>query len=130
MEDAEEDKSDNEVKDEGDDDEDSSGSESFGEIDLGDDDEDEEIDVELRKKIEEALRVNGIKPATEDDNEDEEEDEELMDDDQMMAIDAQLAKVFQARASEKKGGKSAWCALASSQTSSPNIHYIRCQRTA
>ena len=82
----------------------SSSDESFGEIDLGDDDEDEEIDLELRNKIEEALRVHGIKPATEEDDEDE--DEELMDDDQMMAIDAQLAQVFQARANEKKGTKS------------------------
>jgi len=83
----------------------SSGSESFGEIDLGDDDEDEEVDLELRKKIEEALRVHGVKPATEDS--DKEEEEELMDDEQMMAIDAQLAQVFSARANEKKGSKSA-----------------------
>ncbi|KAJ2925203.1 hypothetical protein H1R20_g11861, partial [Candolleomyces eurysporus] len=90
---------------EDDDDDESSSDESFGEIDLGNDDEDEEIDLELRNKIEEALRVHGIKPATEED--DEEEDEELMDDDQMMAIDAQLAQVFQARANEKKGAKNA-----------------------
>ncbi|KAJ3542423.1 hypothetical protein NMY22_g3527 [Coprinellus aureogranulatus] len=101
--DEDEEKAEDEAEDE---DADSSGSESFGEIDLGDDDEDEEIDLELRKKIEEALRINGIKPATEDDD-DEEEEEDLMDDDQMMAIDAQLAKVFQARASEKKGAKNA-----------------------
>ncbi|KAJ2917228.1 hypothetical protein MD484_g3188, partial [Candolleomyces efflorescens] len=90
---------------EADDDNESSSDESFGEIDLGDDDEDEEIDLELRNKIEEALRIHGIKPAPEED--DEEEDEELMDDDQMMAIDTQLAQVFQARANEKKGSKNA-----------------------
>jgi hypothetical protein len=113
-------------EEEDDEDNESSSEESFGEIDLGDDDEDEEIDLELRNKIEEALRVHGIKPATEED--DEEEDEELMDDDQMMAIDAQLAQVFQARANEKKGSKSM----------SPRFHthfmstYLlyRCERSA
>ena len=60
----------------------------------------EEVDPELRRKIEEALRVNGIEPAT---GETESEEEELMDDDQMMAIDEQLAQVFRARANEKKG---------------------------
>jgi DNA polymerase phi len=59
-----------------------------------------EVDPELRRKIEEALRVNGIEPAT---GETESEEEELMDDDQMMAIDEQLAQVFRARANEKKG---------------------------
>lgn len=64
---------------------------------------DENADLELRKKIEEALRVNGIEPAT--DGTDEDSDEELMDDDQMMAIDEQLADVFRSRANEKKSGK-------------------------
>jgi hypothetical protein len=61
---------------------------------------DEEVDPELRRKIEEALRVNGIEPAT---GETDSEEEELMDDDQMIAIDEQLAQVFRARANEKKG---------------------------
>ena len=68
-----------------------------------DEDEDEEEDLELRRKIEEALRVNGVEAATGDS--DEESDEELMDDDQMLAIDEQLAAVFRARASERKLGK-------------------------
>jgi DNA polymerase phi len=61
-----------------------------------------EVDLELRNKIEEALRVNGIEPAT---GETDSEDEELMDDDQMMAIDEHLAQVFRSRTNEKKGGK-------------------------
>lgn len=61
----------------------------------GESDEDEDVDDEetlvLRNKIEQALRVNGIEPAT---GETDSEDEELMDDDQMMAIDDQLADFF------------------------------------
>ncbi|KAG6885139.1 hypothetical protein C0993_005605 [Termitomyces sp. T159_Od127] len=75
------------------------------EADAGDegdgDSNDEEEDVVLRRKIEEALRVNGIEAATGDSD----EEEELMDDDQMMAIDEQLAAVFKTRANEKKIGK-------------------------
>jgi DNA polymerase phi len=71
--------------------------------DSDDDINDEEADLELRKKIEEALRVNGIEPATGDTDS---EEEELMDDDQMMAIDEQLAQVFRSRANEKKSGRS------------------------
>ncbi|KAF8911087.1 DNA polymerase phi-domain-containing protein [Gymnopilus junonius] len=70
--------------------------------DSGQDSDDEEVDLELRNKIEEALRVNGIEPATGDTDS---EEEELMDDDQMMAIDEQLAQVFRSRASERKSGK-------------------------
>ncbi|KAG6841689.1 hypothetical protein C0991_008327 [Blastosporella zonata] len=72
--------------------------------DAAEDDEDsndEEEDVELRRKIEEALRVNGIEAATGETD----EEEDLMDDDQMMAIDEQLAAVFRSRANEKKTGK-------------------------
>ncbi|KAK7689133.1 hypothetical protein QCA50_007824 [Cerrena zonata] len=65
--------------------------------------EDMEDDPELRRKIEEALRVNGVEPAT-GDSEDE-SDEELMDDEQMMAIDEQLAAVFKARSDEKRQNK-------------------------
>ncbi|KAI0691182.1 DNA polymerase phi-domain-containing protein [Cytidiella melzeri] len=76
-----------------------------------DDDEvvedDEELDIEddpeLRRKIEEALRVNGIQAAT--GESDDESDEDLMDDEQMMAIDEQLAAVFRAQANEKRLGK-------------------------
>ena len=72
---------------------------------LEDDEEDldELADPELRKKIEDALRVNGIQPATGDS--DSESEEELMDDEQMMAIDEQLAAVFKARADERRLGK-------------------------
>ncbi|KAH9842530.1 DNA polymerase phi-domain-containing protein [Rhodofomes roseus] len=66
-----------------------------------DEDADEEEDLELRKKIEEALRINGVEAAT--GESDDESEEELMDDDQMLAIDEQLAAVFRARATEKKG---------------------------
>ena len=69
----------------------------------GDDSDGDEVDLELRNKIEEALRVNGIEPAT---GETDSEDEELMDDDQMMAIDEHLAQAFRSRTNEKKGGKS------------------------
>ncbi|KAF9466352.1 DNA polymerase phi-domain-containing protein [Collybia nuda] len=62
---------------------------------------DEEADLELRTKIEEALRVNGVEAATGDSD----EEEELMDDEQMMAIDEQLAEVFRSRINEKKSGK-------------------------
>ena len=66
---------------------------------------DDVADPELRRKIEEALRVNGIQPATGDS--DSESEEELMDDEQMMAIDEQLAAVFRARADERKLGRGA-----------------------
>ncbi|KAF9477373.1 hypothetical protein BDN70DRAFT_914180 [Pholiota conissans] len=91
------------------------GEEDEGEVnsdensDLDEDDEsgvdsnEEEADLELRNKIEEALRVNGIEPAT---GETDSEEEELMDDEQMMAIDEQLAQVFCSRANEGKAGKS------------------------
>ncbi|KAF5358052.1 hypothetical protein D9756_001914 [Leucocoprinus leucothites] len=69
------------------------------------DEEDEDIDDEealaLRDKIEQALRVNGIEPATGDSD----SEEELMDDGQMMAIDEQLAEVFRSRTNEKRSGK-------------------------
>ncbi|KAJ3538218.1 hypothetical protein NM688_g6552 [Phlebia brevispora] len=68
-----------------------------------DEDLDDAADPELRRKIEEALQVNGIRPATGDS--DSESEEELMDDEQMMAIDEQLTAVFKARADEKKLGK-------------------------
>ncbi|KJA27489.1 hypothetical protein HYPSUDRAFT_35394 [Hypholoma sublateritium FD-334 SS-4] len=69
----------------------------------GDDSANEgEADLELRNKIEEALRINGIEPAT---GETDSEEEGLMDDDEMMAIDEQLAQVFRSRANELKAGK-------------------------
>ena len=101
-----------EASEEGDEDE---GSESQSDEESDDDEEDgdesgedsneEDADLELRNKIEEALRVNGIEPAT---GETDSEEEELMDDDQMMAIDEQLAQVFRSRVNERKPGKGEW----------------------
>lgn len=80
--------------------EDSSDSESED-----DDGADEEQDLELRSKIEEALRANGIEPA--DDSEgDGDSDEEVMDDDQMMAMDDKLAEIFRSRSGGGKGERS------------------------
>ncbi|KAF7363316.1 hypothetical protein MSAN_00987000 [Mycena sanguinolenta] len=61
---------------------------------------DGEVDPELRSKIAEALRVNGVDVASGDEDD---SDEELMDDDQMLAVDEQLAQVFRLRESERKG---------------------------
>ena len=68
-----------------------------------DENEEEEPDLELRGKIEEALRASRIEPA--DNSEGADEEEEIMDDEQMMAIDDQLTEIFRSRVSEKKGGK-------------------------
>ncbi len=93
MEDAEDDED-----DDAEDDESSSSSSSAGEEEE-EEEADEEADLELRRKIEEALRVNGISAATGDS--DDESEEDLMDDDQMLAIDDKLAAAFKARAAEK-----------------------------
>ncbi|KAL1735154.1 DNA polymerase phi-domain-containing protein, partial [Schizophyllum commune] len=102
---ADHDDDDMEVDEEGDEEEEEEEEEEDEESEAEEDeeysDEDEEDDAEaaeLRKKIEDALRVNGIEPA----NEEDEEDDDLMDDDQMMAIDEQLTEVFKASASGKK----------------------------
>ncbi|KAI0373319.1 hypothetical protein BV20DRAFT_963165 [Pilatotrama ljubarskyi] len=84
---------------ESEDDESSSSSSDEGEDEDEEEEGDEEAHLELRRKIEEALRVNGISAATGDS--DDESEEDLMDDDQMLAIDEQLAAAFRARASEK-----------------------------
>lgn len=103
-----EDKDDAMDEDENAEDEDEEESEEDSSSDEDEDDIDgdsnaEEADLELRSKIEEALRVNGIEPAT---GETDSEEEELMDDDQMMAIDDQLAQVFKSRTGESKSSKS------------------------
>ncbi|KAF5386843.1 hypothetical protein D9615_001886 [Tricholomella constricta] len=95
MDDAEEDDEEDDADSEEENEESDAGSEE------DEDSNDEEEDVELRNKIEEALRVNGIEAATGDSD----EEEEYMDDDQMMAIDEQLVAVFKNRANEKKTGK-------------------------
>ncbi len=58
----------------------------------------EDADLELRNKIEEALRSSGIQPATEDGS----ESEELLDDEQMMAVDEHLTNVFRSRIDGKR----------------------------
>ncbi|KAJ7098057.1 DNA polymerase phi-domain-containing protein [Mycena belliarum] len=68
---------------------------------MGDESSDGEVDLELRRKIEEALHVNGIDAAT--GNSDEDSEEDLMDDEQMLAVDEQLAQVFRIREGEKRG---------------------------
>lgn len=75
------------------------------ESDEDEDEEDEEPDLELRSKIEGALRASGVEPTDNSEGEDDSEEEEAMDDDQMMVIDDQLAEIFRSRASEKKGGR-------------------------
>ncbi|KAJ4488037.1 DNA polymerase phi-domain-containing protein [Lentinula aciculospora] len=96
-----EDEDENEEADE-DADDGSESSSSDADDDEGDDSNGEEVDEELRRKILEALSVNGIEAANEDDDESE---EEYMDDDQMMAIDEQLAEVFRSTVNEKKASK-------------------------
>ncbi|KAJ7751995.1 DNA polymerase phi-domain-containing protein [Mycena metata] len=87
----------------GDDDDSGSDSGSDSSEDIGDESSDGEVDLELRRKIEEALRVNGIHAATGDGDSDDGSEEELMDDEQMLAVDEQLAQVFRLREGEKKG---------------------------
>ncbi|KAI1788483.1 DNA polymerase phi-domain-containing protein [Ganoderma leucocontextum] len=87
----------------GEEDESGSSSSSSSAEEDEDEDGDEEANLELRRKIEEALRVNGISAATGDS--DSESEEELMDDEQMLAIDEQLSAAFKARAAEKRHGK-------------------------
>ncbi|KAJ7109235.1 DNA polymerase phi-domain-containing protein [Mycena epipterygia] len=93
--------SDSEDGETGDEADSSSDSESDGSDDTGDESSDGEVDLELRRKIEEALRVNGVHAAT--GETDDDSDEDLMDDEQMLAVDEQLAQVFRMRESEKKG---------------------------
>ncbi|KAJ7632481.1 DNA polymerase phi-domain-containing protein [Roridomyces roridus] len=84
------------------DEEEASDSDSDSDVSDGVDEESEdgEVDLELRRKIEEALRVNGLDAASGDSDNDSEED--LMDDDQMLAVDEQLAQVFKMREGERK----------------------------
>lgn len=95
-----EDNEDEDEEGENEDDESSSIEDEDEDEDDGDGDEDVR---ELRRKIEEALKVNGIEAATGDSEEGS--DEDLMDDDQMMAIDEQLTEIFRSRANEKKSSK-------------------------
>ena len=86
-------------------DEESAEEDSSSEGEDDEDEEDEKPDLELRSKIEEALRASGIELANSSEGEDDSEEEEVMDDDQMMAIDGTLAEIFRSRVNEKKAGK-------------------------
>lgn len=66
-------------------------------------DDGNEAALELRMKIEDALKANGAEAAIGDT--DEESEEELVDDEQMMAIDEHLAEVFRSRSSDNKQNK-------------------------
>lgn len=74
-EDEDVDMDDDEEQEDGEGEDDESSSSSEGNKDDDEDDEgDEEADLELRRKIEEALRVNGISAATGDSDDESEED--------------------------------------------------------
>ncbi|KAG2157394.1 DNA polymerase phi-domain-containing protein [Suillus clintonianus] len=77
--------------------------ESSDEDDESEFDDDDEAALELRMKIEDALKANGVEAAIGDT--DEESDEELADDEQMMAIDEHLAEVFRSRSGDSKQSK-------------------------
>lgn len=66
-------------------------------------DDGNEAALELRMKIEDALKANGAEAAIGDT--DEESEEELVDDEQMMAIDEHLAEVFRSRSGDNKQSK-------------------------
>ncbi|KAG1875007.1 DNA polymerase phi-domain-containing protein [Suillus tomentosus] len=86
-------------EEEEDDDDDAEGSDEDNESDL----DDNEAALELRMKIEDALKANGAEAAIGDT--DEESEEELVDDEQMMAIDEHLAEVFRSRSGDSKQSK-------------------------
>ena len=81
---------------------DADGGEGGGGEDDDDETGDEDEDPELRRKITEVLRANGIEAAT--GLSDDEEEEDQMDDEQMMAIDDQLAQIFRERTKGKGKG--------------------------
>lgn len=87
--------------DEVDEDEGSSGEEGSGESD-SEEGADEAAD-QVRKKIEDALKANGVDVG--EDSSKEDSDEELMDDEQMMALDDTLADIFRTRTNERKSKK-------------------------
>ncbi len=88
-------------EDEGDEDQSESASEQESVDDASDDDAEEDVDDELRNKILEALKMNGVEPVTGDTD----DDEIMMDDDQMLALDGQLAEVFKTRMQVGKTSK-------------------------
>ncbi|SJL00256.1 uncharacterized protein ARMOST_03568 [Armillaria ostoyae] len=87
--------------DEGDEDQSKSTSEQQSADEASDDDAEEDVDDELRNKILEALKMNGVEPVTGDTD----DDEIMMDDDQMLALDGQLAEVFKTQMQVGKTSK-------------------------
>jgi DNA polymerase phi len=83
-----------------DDDEDIESSDEDNESDM---DDSSEAALELRMKIEDALKANGAEATIGDT--DEESEEEMVDDEQMMAIDEHLAEVFRSRSGDSKQSK-------------------------
>lgn len=102
-----------ELLEEGADDDEENDDEEEEEEDDSEEEEDEEddsgdVDPELRKRIAEALQVNGADAAEAEGGEDSDsEDELLMDDDQMLALDDKLAEIFKSQVMGKKGKKDA-----------------------
>ncbi|KAK7014985.1 DNA polymerase phi-domain-containing protein [Favolaschia claudopus] len=97
------DNDDSEEEDYGDEDGSHSDSDSDSSENLDDGSSDGEVDPELRRKIAEALRVNGADAASQDeDGDDDASEEELMDDEQMLAVDDQLAQIFRMRENASK----------------------------
>ncbi|KAK0210612.1 DNA polymerase phi-domain-containing protein [Desarmillaria ectypa] len=88
-------------EDEGDEDQSESASEEQSDDEAREDDAEEDVDDELRSRILEALKMNGVEPVTGDTD----DDEMLMDDDQMLALDGQLAEVFKTRMQVGKTSK-------------------------
>lgn len=71
-------------------------------MEIDQDEEDEQngmVDEELRRKVEEAMRSQGILG-------DDSEEEELLDDDAMEAFDEKLAEIFKQKKMEKQDKKS------------------------
>ncbi|CDS09480.1 hypothetical protein LRAMOSA10840 [Lichtheimia ramosa] len=72
-------------------------------VDMEEEDEDDDasVDEELRQKVEETMRQQGVLAGDDDD----EENEELLDDDAMADFDDKLAEVFKQKHLEKKEKK-------------------------
>jgi len=94
--------------DDGSDKEDEDEEESSGEAESGESDSEEgdEAADDVRQKIKDALKANGMGIA--EDSSEADSDEELMDDEQMMALDDTLANIFRARTNERKSKKGPW----------------------
>ncbi|CDZ97129.1 Predicted regulator of rRNA gene transcription (MYB-binding protein) [Phaffia rhodozyma] len=107
-EDDEDDEMKGEDDDEAEEDEDDEEDEEDEEEDDEEDEGDVEVDPELRKRIAEALQVNGADTTLNGADDDSDDDDDLlMNDDQMLALDDQLAEIFKSQVVGKKGNKDA-----------------------